>query len=485
MRTIADFRRAAVAGSVWQCTNHLRPHVSGERRITGGSRVLTYTGTMADGTPIDKGSMDIPARSAVRIDGDSITWLNDKDGSDAFTWTLQPNEPAEGRSERGADRSGQPEGRHPRFLLTDDVYAARGAVVVVDGRYIGHDTDGRELFNRKDLAGAEVGAKRYGFRLVISTYYGVDRAGADTTAPDIMRRRDAERAAKAEAAVPPVEDVDPVAGEAKCVIRHLQKFTPEQRADRASSHRLGHRQRGAVGSYFYTHPDLPGRSFDTRGAAARAAVAEAGKRPRRVEMYAAKLAAETIRDENNPRPVDPTDDVLAKTFEHCARPAPSDMYDEIRAAYAKLVAAWEDERYTAIKARQKSLLDRPDVAAAAARVAALTADERRALDAAYWPHFQIYRIPLLQIGHRCIRAYGENYHDVHHVAHTVAGPFEEFAGAHHAADAYVRALLWGDLLADHERAIFTGPWVAVIGEGGPRAELPARTEAYVSPWVRV
>lgn len=55
------------------------------------------------------------------------------------------------------------------------------------------------------------------------------------------------------------------------VVRHFQRYTAEQRADRAASHRLGPRQRQSVGEYFYTHPDVPGRCFPTRGRAAQAA----------------------------------------------------------------------------------------------------------------------------------------------------------------------------------------------------------------------
>jgi hypothetical protein len=62
------------------------------------------------------------------------------------------------------------------------------------------------------------------------------------------------------------------ATEAKRVVRHLGRYSSEERASRAASHRLGHRQRGAVGEYFYTHPDVPGLAFSTRGAAARAAL---------------------------------------------------------------------------------------------------------------------------------------------------------------------------------------------------------------------
>jgi hypothetical protein len=398
MRTIADFRRAAVLGSVWQCTNHVHPHVSGERRITGGTKALKYTGTKADGTTFSNGRQDIPRRADVRIDGDSITWLQ-PDGSDGYTWTLV-----------------------------------------------------------RDAAPAE-----------------------DTTT-------------ETSDTPPPTAAVDPVAVEAKRVIRHFQKLTSEQRANRAASHRLGPRQRTAVGEYFYTHPDVPGTSFESRKRAAEAAVAEPGKRRKRVEAYAAKLAAETIRDEDNPRPVDPTDDVLAKTFEHCTRPAPADMYDEIRAAYAGFVAAWEDERHEAAKARYAALMNRPDVAAVAARLATLTERERRHLDAAYRHHFRLYRTAQTELTHRCGRAYSEQvgskygYRDVLHVARQVAWappPSDPSMFDHNAAEDYVKALLWGDLLTEDERPVFTGPWLAVIGDGGPRAELCERTEAYVSPWATV
>jgi hypothetical protein len=63
------------------------------------------------------------------------------------------------------------------------------------------------------------------------------------------------------------------ASEAKRVTRHTQRYTPEQRATQAASHRLGPRQRQAVGEHFYTHPDVPGRAFSTRGQAARAGLA--------------------------------------------------------------------------------------------------------------------------------------------------------------------------------------------------------------------
>lgn len=58
----------------------------------------------------------------------------------------------------------------------------------------------------------------------------------------------------------------------RAVIRHFQHYTAEHRADRAASHRLGHRQRTAIGEAFYTHPARPNVAFPTRRAAARAAL---------------------------------------------------------------------------------------------------------------------------------------------------------------------------------------------------------------------
>lgn len=61
-----------------------------------------------------------------------------------------------------------------------------------------------------------------------------------------------------------------LATERKRVTRCFQRYTHDQRANHAASHRLGHRQRKAVGEYFYVHPDVPGLAFPTRDRAARA-----------------------------------------------------------------------------------------------------------------------------------------------------------------------------------------------------------------------
>lgn len=60
--------------------------------------------------------------------------------------------------------------------------------------------------------------------------------------------------------------------EAKKVVRGFQHYTSTQRADHASSHRLGFCQKQAVGEFCYTHPDVPGLAFPTRKRAAQAAL---------------------------------------------------------------------------------------------------------------------------------------------------------------------------------------------------------------------
>jgi hypothetical protein len=55
-----------------------------------------------------------------------------------------------------------------------------------------------------------------------------------------------------------------IKAEARRVVRHFSPYTSEQRADRAASHRLGHRQRTSPGEFFYTHPDVPGVGYPRR-----------------------------------------------------------------------------------------------------------------------------------------------------------------------------------------------------------------------------
>jgi len=66
----------------------------------------------------------------------------------------------------------------------------------------------------------------------------------------------------------------PPAAEKKVeVTRHFQKYTPEQKTDRAASRKLGHRAREKIGEYFYSTNVIPDRAFDTAKEAREAAEA--------------------------------------------------------------------------------------------------------------------------------------------------------------------------------------------------------------------
>jgi hypothetical protein len=86
-----------------------------------------------------------------------------------------------------------------------------------------------------------------------------------------------------------------LAVEARRVVRHFQRYTAEQRANHASAHTLGHQQKESLGEAFYTHPDVPGRSFDTRGSAARAGLSAvtAGAQPSEPEQPSTNAEGQT------------------------------------------------------------------------------------------------------------------------------------------------------------------------------------------------
>ena len=66
----------------------------------------------------------------------------------------------------------EPENRL-HWVLTDASYAARGAVCIEGGRFIGYDTSGAVVFNRKDYNGALAAIEKKGLRAVARGYYGV------------------------------------------------------------------------------------------------------------------------------------------------------------------------------------------------------------------------------------------------------------------------------------------------------------------------
>ncbi|MFI7608487.1 SprT-like domain-containing protein [Micromonospora sp. NPDC049366] len=77
--------------------------------------------------------------------------------------------------------------------------------------------------------------------------------------------------------------------EMKRVVRHFQRFDADTRANRAASHRLGPRQRQAVGEHYYSHPDVPDVAFPRRKDAAEAALRQPKPATDPAEPYAAAL----------------------------------------------------------------------------------------------------------------------------------------------------------------------------------------------------
>jgi hypothetical protein len=68
--------------------------------------------------------------------------------------------------------------------------------------------------------------------------------------------------------------IDGVLVDIEPATRGFQRYTSQDRADRAASHRLGFRQREQIGEAWWSHPLCPGVCFPTRAAAYRAALAK-------------------------------------------------------------------------------------------------------------------------------------------------------------------------------------------------------------------
>lgn len=90
MITVADFKRAAAAGTVWRCEHFQNPKASGLRRVIGGTSVLSYQFRTADGRTGANGRMEIPKASEVSIRDNTIAWV--ENGKTLYTWTAVPAE---------------------------------------------------------------------------------------------------------------------------------------------------------------------------------------------------------------------------------------------------------------------------------------------------------------------------------------------------------------------------------------------------------
>lgn len=84
-----------------------------------------------------------------------------------------------------------------RFILTTDDYKAAGVVLTRNGRHLGYDTGGRQVFDRKDFDGALAAAKGKGLRCVAPGYYGIDPyRPEEVSTAEHLRRKAAKDAAQ-------------------------------------------------------------------------------------------------------------------------------------------------------------------------------------------------------------------------------------------------------------------------------------------------
>jgi len=67
-------------------------------------------------------------------------------------------------------------------------------------------------------------------------------------------------------------------------VRCFQRYTSEERANISASIRSGHRQREAVGEYFYTHSMRPGIAFKTAKEATSSAFFEYALQERQIRQ---------------------------------------------------------------------------------------------------------------------------------------------------------------------------------------------------------
>lgn len=74
--------------------------------------------------------------------------------------------------------------------------------------------------------------------------------------------------------------------------RCFQRYTSEQRATIRSSHRAGHRQREAVGEFYYVHEMVPGVGFPTAKAATQRAHENYMASRKRIEPQRVRIEVE-------------------------------------------------------------------------------------------------------------------------------------------------------------------------------------------------
>jgi hypothetical protein len=133
-----------------------------------------------------------------------------------------------------------------------------------------------------------------------------------------------------------------------------------------------------------------------------------------------------------------------------------------------------------------ALLARPDIAALADQIRALTARQRAALAEAFQANYRLHSLQQIRICHRVSRADPANF--PHHAAvraliwRTAAAPPDGDHAAAAAASDMAFVLLSGPLLDPPERALFTAPWrTARRGPADAHPRAPCAAVRFAAP----
>jgi hypothetical protein len=135
-----------------------------------------------------------------------------------------------------------------------------------------------------------------------------------------------------------------------------------------------------------------------------------------------------------------------------------------------------------VSARTRALLARQDIAALVDQIGALTATQRAALEQACRANARGHSREQIRVCHRVSLADPDNFPDHAEVRAVVwqiaAAPRDGRYDAAVAASDMAFVLLSGPLLDPRERALFDGPWHAVLGAPPGRDENPRPVEPH-------
>jgi hypothetical protein len=88
MKTLAEVKRRVKVGMVLTCEHHLKPAISGPRPIVKvQANAIAYSFTTEKGEQ-KTGWCYWPKAAEVKVDGDRVTFLDQPNGSPAFTYVF-------------------------------------------------------------------------------------------------------------------------------------------------------------------------------------------------------------------------------------------------------------------------------------------------------------------------------------------------------------------------------------------------------------